>query len=106
MPLIYPKFIPHWFIYCHVFLLKYCTLYVCFLVPVSNELPGMTTTCDATEVNVTLDATELSDMDTSHLYVGIDPNNAVCQATQSGNIITLLFAPNQCNPDLVASGNS
>ena len=71
----------------------------------AEVLTGMTTTCDATEVKVTLDATEVSHLDTSHLHVGIDPNNPDCHGAQTGNIITFVFGLGKCDPAVVVSGN-
>ena len=81
-------------------------LYGCFLPTGPHELSGMTTTCDATEVKVTLDSTEVSHMDTSHLHVGIDSNDIDCQGAQTGNIITFVFGLGKCDPAVVVSGHS
>ena len=61
----------------------------------------MTTTCGATTVSVSFDESEVADMDTSHLHAGVDPNNAVCQATVSNGQVSFNFGLNECDPAVV-----
>ena len=69
----------------------------------TNQLSSMNTTCGATGVSVTFDESEVADMDTSHLYAGVDPNNAVCQATVSNGTVFFNFGLNECDPVVVVS---
>ena len=61
----------------------------------------MITTCGATDVSVSFDESDVSDMDTSHLHAGVDPNNANCQATVSNGSVSFNFGLNECDPAVV-----
>ena len=61
----------------------------------------MVTVCDVTEVTVTFDASDVSDMDTSLLHAGVDPTVTVCQASEATGVITLQFGLDDCDGSVV-----